>query len=69
MQATHHSITGFAFIILHETHLTDLFKELPLRERLEEIATVVTENLGFDDEHIGDLGVDYFHMALYINKK
>ena len=38
MQASHHTITGFTFIVLHKSYRTNFLVKLSLRERLEEIA-------------------------------
>ena len=61
MQSAHHPVGRHAFIVLHEADRFHFFIELPLRERLEEIASRILEDSWLDDDHAFYCCLDYFH--------
>lgn len=64
MKSADNSVTRLALIVLNEPDPTDLSIKIPLRERLEEITSVVTEHLGFDDHHFRDICCYYVHIII-----
>ena len=65
MEAADDAIAGFAFVVLYEAGVADLFYEFSFGEGFKEVAAAVTENLRFDDHYAGDFGLDYFHFASF----
>ena len=68
MQATHHAVGRFAFIVLNKGHLVTedggyLLVEFPLREGFEEIATGIGEDAGFYDENSVNICLYYVHLV------
>ena len=45
-----------------------LLIEFSLRETLEEVASGVFEDTGLNDEHAGDICLNYIHCLLLIKK-
>ena len=65
MQTSDHAVAGFAFVVLYEAGVADLFYEFSFGEGFKEVAAAVTENLRFDDHYAGDFGLDDFHFASF----
>ena len=72
MQATHHTIRTHTLIVLAELHLVahqwlHLLFKLTLAEALEEIATSISKQARFNDEHALNISLNYFHFMIIIN--
>ena len=68
MQATHHAVGRFAFIVLNKGHFVtedgcDLLVEFPLREGFEEVAAGISEDAGFYDENSVNICFYYVHLV------
>ena len=68
MQATHHAVGRFAFIVLNKGHLVTedggyLLVEFPLREGFEEIATGIGKDARFYDENSVNICFYYVHLV------
>ena len=51
MKAAQHAfLRRKRFVVLHEMHRPDLLQQFPLHKRFEEIAAVVAENAGLNDQ-------------------
>ena len=72
MQATHYTIRTHALIVLAELHLVAyqwlyfLFK-LTFTKALEELATSISKQARFYDEHALNISLYYFHFMIIIN--
>ena len=66
MKAAKHSVTRFAFVVLHEAGIADLFYEFSFGEGFEEVAAAVAEDFWFQDQYAGDFGLDYVHISLFV---
>ena len=70
MQATHHTITAHALVVLAELHLVAhqwlyfLFK-LTLAKALEEIATSISKQARHNDEYAFNICLYYVHYINY----
>ena len=70
MQATHHTITAHALVVLAELYLVAyqrhhfLFK-LTLAEALEEIATSISKQARLNDEYAFNICLYYVHYINY----
>ena len=72
MQATHYTIRTHALIVLAELHLVAyqwlyfLFK-LTFTKALEGIATSISKQARFNDEHALNISLNNFHFMIIIN--
>ena len=69
MQATHHTITAHALVVLAELHFVayqwlHLLFKLTLTEALEEIATSISKQARLNDEHAIYICLYYFHFMI-----
>ena len=64
MQAAQHAALGLGMVVLDETARDSRrgFEGGSIEALVEETACV-TEYLGFDDQHIGDVGFDNLHAS------
>ena len=62
MQASHYSIRGHRFIILHKIDLANFLLKFSLAERFEEIASGILEYLWFDDYNALNSGLYNVHI-------
>ncbi len=61
VEPSHDPIGGEAFVVLYELYRTDEPIKLTLGEGLEEVAPLIFEELGFDDDHALEGGMDDVH--------
>ena len=66
VEASDDSVAGFAFVVLHEAGVADLFYEFSFGEGFEEVAAAVAEDFWFQDQYAGDFGLDYVHISLFV---
>ena len=67
MQATHHTITTHALVVLAELHLVAnqwlyLLLKLTFAETLEEIATSISKKVRLNNEHAFNISLYYSHF-------
>ena len=71
MQASHHTITAHALVVLTELHLVanqwlHLLFKLTLAEALKEIATSISKQARLNDEYALNIGLYYFLFMIII---
>ena len=71
MEATHHTITAHALVVLAELHLVahqwlNLLFKLSLAKALEEIATSISKQLRLNDEYAFNICLYYFHFYILL---
>ena len=69
MQSSHYAIGGHTFVILHKINSVsknwcNLFIELSLRKTLEEVASLITEYLWFNDNDSVNICFYYVHCII-----
>ena len=63
MQAAHYAVAGATLVILDEVRGSYEFSEALFAERLEEIATLITEETWLEDDDLGDRSGDKLHSC------
>ena len=63
MQAAHYAVAGATLVILDEVRGSYEFGEALFAERLEEIATFITEETWLEDDDLGDRSGDKLHSG------
>ena len=66
VKSSHNAVWGHWFIVLQKVNTIPKYGrylriKFPLREALEEIASGVLEYAGLNNEHAGDICLNYFH--------
>ena len=63
MQAAYYAVAGATLVILDEVRGSYEFGEALFAERLEEIATLITEETWLEDDNLGDRSGDKLHSG------
>ena len=61
MQTTYYAVAGSTLVILNEVCGSNEFGEALFAERLEELATFITEETWLEDDDLGDRSGDKLH--------
>lgn len=63
MQAAYYAVAGATLVVLDEVRGSYEFGEALFAERLEEIATLITEETWLEDDDLGDRSGDKLHSG------